>query len=63
MPYCFIPEVSLVLFIGVGYIQGCEFKHKFSSLSSHLSAGKKKDVKKLLAVKYRSVLLIWNNIA
>lgn len=35
---CFIPEVLHVLFIGVGYIQGCEFKHKFSYLSSHLSA-------------------------
>jgi len=41
---CFIPDVSLVLFIGVGYIRGCEFKHKFSCLSSHLSAEKKKNM-------------------
>jgi hypothetical protein len=35
-PCCFLPEVSFVLFIGVGYTQGYEFKHKCSCLSSHL---------------------------
>jgi len=44
MPCCFIPKVSLMLFIGLGYIQDCEFKHRFSCLSSHLSAEKNKNV-------------------